>query len=632
MTGRRRIYDLRPVRRPERTEEPAVAREAEPVAEAEREHDRLSTLQQSAGNHAVQRQIERGVVPSAGAGISSSLLQVKLAVTPEDDALEHDADRAAHQVLNDEPAAPATAEADVVERKAGAGTTPEVSPQLEQEIGGLRGGGQPLSDSDRAFFEPRFGRDFGDVRVHSDARAANLTRAVDARAFTVGGDIAMAPGEYGTGSGAGRELLAHELAHVVQQDAAPATVQRQPATKSKSKSKPKEQTFDFDEGLEINVDTHSLPKTAQHSGTTEVKSLMEQYSRNLAATQNSLRTGIDDFADFMKFASSKEAKADYAGVAAKFALEQILDTIFEKLGEAGEEGAEAAIPGVGTVWKLTKGLLDKLKEEGERAAKAAGEVAARDFVVKFRDSVNDSFNDAITKDLPKLEEEAATTFDSLGGEAAPSHVTGSDVVTGDAATFLNKLKGVVDGYRVPPATECLRIFTEEWVKQSEGDLMSRGGGDMYYDGRILISWHMGREVEDGTETWSPDAYPTKAELAAPKADKVADAFSRVFKEGASSGAKDINEIDILKVLTIDVEDEVSGFNDHYRVDIRWRSLDDAELTETIPSPVESETLAKAPQIGQTAFNTFKSLKANFGITELEGVEEGRKIASGSRSR
>jgi hypothetical protein len=206
-------------------------------------------------------------------------------------------------------------------------------------------------------------------------------------------------------------------------------------------------------------------------------------------------------------------------------------------------------------------------------------------------------------------------------------------VTGDAATFLNTLKSTVDSYRVPTSAECLRVFTEEWVKQSEGDLMTRGGGDHYVDGRILISWHIGREYEDGIEAWSPDAYPTKAELAAPKSDKVADAFMRVFKEGEKSGAKDINDLDVLKVLSIDVEDEVSGFNDHYNVEIWWRHLDDAYLASTLPSPVESETLAKAPAIGKSAFDLFNLVyKDHLGITELEGVEEGRKFASGAKSR
>ena len=81
----------------------------------------------------------------------------------------------------------------------------------------LRSSGRPLDPATRAFMEPRFGHDFGRVRVHADARAAASARAVHALAFTVGRDIVFAPGQYAPSSTEGRRLLAHELAHVVQQ-------------------------------------------------------------------------------------------------------------------------------------------------------------------------------------------------------------------------------------------------------------------------------------------------------------------------------------------------------------------------------------------------------------------------------
>ena len=65
--------------------------------------------------------------------------------------------------------------------------------------------------------EPRFGHDFGQVRIHSDRRAAESAAAVDARAFTVGHKIVMGAGEYAPGTAEGQRLLAHELTHVVQQ-------------------------------------------------------------------------------------------------------------------------------------------------------------------------------------------------------------------------------------------------------------------------------------------------------------------------------------------------------------------------------------------------------------------------------
>lgn len=82
----------------------------------------------------------------------------------------------------------------------------------------LGSAGQPLDSATRAFFEPRFGHDFSRVRVHQDARAAASARAVNALAFTAGHDLVFASGQYAPSTTAGRLLLAHELAHVVQQD------------------------------------------------------------------------------------------------------------------------------------------------------------------------------------------------------------------------------------------------------------------------------------------------------------------------------------------------------------------------------------------------------------------------------
>jgi hypothetical protein len=89
---------------------------------------------------------------------------------------------------------------------------------IERSIEAARGGGQPLDHSVRAQMESAFGADFGGVRVHTDARADGLNGALSARAFATGHDISFRQGEYDPGSSNGRELLAHELTHVVQQN------------------------------------------------------------------------------------------------------------------------------------------------------------------------------------------------------------------------------------------------------------------------------------------------------------------------------------------------------------------------------------------------------------------------------
>jgi hypothetical protein len=91
-----------------------------------------------------------------------------------------------------------------------------------------RGGGKPLGDRERSYFEPRFARDFGDIRVHADGEAARSAHSIDALAYTVGRDIVFGEGQYRPETQAGSTLLAHELTHVVQQGhGEPTTASRQ---------------------------------------------------------------------------------------------------------------------------------------------------------------------------------------------------------------------------------------------------------------------------------------------------------------------------------------------------------------------------------------------------------------------
>jgi outer membrane protein OmpA-like peptidoglycan-associated protein len=91
----------------------------------------------------------------------------------------------------------------------------------------LREPGQPLDSAARAMFEPRFGHDFGDVRVHTGALASASARGVAARAYTAGRHIVFGAGAYAPAGHEGRRLLAHELAHVVQQRATAGAVPTQ---------------------------------------------------------------------------------------------------------------------------------------------------------------------------------------------------------------------------------------------------------------------------------------------------------------------------------------------------------------------------------------------------------------------
>lgn len=94
-------------------------------------------------------------------------------------------------------------------------SSPRFAPPIVHEV--LRSPGQPLDSATRAFMEPRFGCDFGQVRVHTGAKAAESARAVTSLAYTFGHDIVFGAGQYKPGSTEGRLLLGHELTHTMQQ-------------------------------------------------------------------------------------------------------------------------------------------------------------------------------------------------------------------------------------------------------------------------------------------------------------------------------------------------------------------------------------------------------------------------------
>ena len=210
----------------------------------------LMELQQSAGNHTVQQLIR------------SSFIQTKLRVSTPEDPAEREADRVAENVVarkskshipvavredGDEEETPVNrlcneCEDEMVHRAEGhhaSGTQHQIRNSTAQSIRGLNGHGSPLPEATRSFFEPRFGADFSHVRVHTDSHAAETARSINAKAFTVGPNIAFASGHYAPHSAEGQKILAHELTHVVQQSAGSRKVSRdaEPATSKTSKEK-----------------------------------------------------------------------------------------------------------------------------------------------------------------------------------------------------------------------------------------------------------------------------------------------------------------------------------------------------------------------------------------------------------
>ena len=150
--------------------------------------------------------------------------QAKLRINEPGDAYEQEADRVAEQVMRmpagevraggyDKAARP------VIQRRAMGGAEGGAeAPLIVHDV--LSSSGRPLDAATRAFFEPRFGHDFSKVRVHSGAPAEQSASDVNAHAYTVRHDIVFGAGQFSPGTMEGRRLLAHELAHVVQQTGA----------------------------------------------------------------------------------------------------------------------------------------------------------------------------------------------------------------------------------------------------------------------------------------------------------------------------------------------------------------------------------------------------------------------------
>jgi hypothetical protein len=176
----------------------------------------MIALQHAAGNFAVQRMLKSGAI------------RASLRIGQPNDIYEQEADHVADQIMRMpehavqrqcSPGSKCPAEEEDEENT--------IQAKSERSFSGIAsvpdsfvsslGSGQPLDPAAKVFFEPRFGADFRDVRVHTGYGADYLNDAIDARAFTLGRDIVFREGEFNPATPGGQRLIAHELAHVVQQ-------------------------------------------------------------------------------------------------------------------------------------------------------------------------------------------------------------------------------------------------------------------------------------------------------------------------------------------------------------------------------------------------------------------------------
>ncbi len=225
--------------------ETKVDSEGKPASSAER---RLSPyaqnlhsilhLQRTIGNQAVQRmlqadakELEAGSASSGPTGFVHDFsriplhansrvdIQPKLEVNAPGDIYEQEADRTADKVMGIPETELSGTGQEQVQRKRDRGRSDAdeiIAPSVHYEL--TRSTGEPLDSESRDFFEARFGHDFSQVRVHTDAKAAKSARALYAKAYTTGHNVVFGARQYAPHTTEGRRLLAHELTHVIQQE------------------------------------------------------------------------------------------------------------------------------------------------------------------------------------------------------------------------------------------------------------------------------------------------------------------------------------------------------------------------------------------------------------------------------
>jgi Domain of unknown function (DUF4157) len=190
----------------------------------------------------------------------------------------------------------------------GPGST--AAPPIVHEV--LRGGGQPLDGATRAFMEPRFGRDFSGVRVHAGTDADRAAKAVHARAYTVGQHIVFGSGEFAPTLGRGRQLLAHELTHVVQQNGEGKLVQRAETDTKGGCSSLKDTKPDINDLV-----NHALVEARGGSASPNPLSVIQGLFDRLGANTSPGRSAIEDWASGLgpdKVIQPSQIDTKYAGV------------------------------------------------------------------------------------------------------------------------------------------------------------------------------------------------------------------------------------------------------------------------------------------------------------------------------
>lgn len=478
---------------------------------------------------------------------SHDLAQTKLKISRPNDQYEQQADFVAEKVTNMDncSAAPSPVTQsilsksnhgeDVIARQShnphNAGN--ETSTKITSDIQSLQDSGKPLSSNVRNYFEPRFGSDFSQVKVHHDKQAATLANRLNARAFTVGNTIFFGNDQYKPDTHAGKKLLAHELTH---------TLQQSHHNENIIQRDPRDITFDDDEG--------SFLYHLRRSGR-DPYDVIQDYVSAVSTALNNMRVGelnaIEQFLTHMSFSSSDDAQPD------------VLGAVFKYVGKQLWEAALSAVPSVGGI-SATQifGFITAMTDELERAAAAQQSYNLATFMVTLRNQTAAFYQSAITELQASKRSELDLEFSSREGEWSEGEVW----VSGDKARLLSELEAQAQAMlrAVPEPIAYEEALIVRWVRDRNAGAQTT---DAFRTNGIIELKYDTEETDSGYNY----TFESAKLFAATQSGQAADMLTRVM----SHENKKVYELGIPVRVMLKTENMMPGGRSYFGAWIRSRT-------------------------------------------------------------
>lgn len=364
--------------------------------------------------------------------------------------------------------------------------TPRTPESIQQT---LTSQGHELDSETRSFMEPRFGHDFSQVRIHTDEQAAESAQAVNALAYTVGSDIVFGQRQYSPGTQEGKELLAHELTHVVQHEKAGTYGDRQNYSTNSSATSPAEQeaqtvSKQVASGYAVSEDHISAQATpsihyqqdvVKADGEITITANLPVFA-NLNAFKQKFENYLQNFRDSnqeaciaflntMKSETHETAKADVLKAVLKKAFDIEKKNIIKVVGER--------IPGL----EQFVDLFEAAQSEVERAEKAAQEAALVDFINQHILTVGTT--------IQKLQ----TALEGEQGDDLLANLSQAAQDSGDENAFSLKVRSLGESLQPPTGMDILEAMTEEFVRVNESsELGGLFGVDNFRTGILYLKY------------------------------------------------------------------------------------------------------------------------------------------------